>query len=87
MTGKINQNEQIMQNKANFLKSQIFITVISTKSYNEKCELDTWLKRTQTNPIYSELVEPISKWRKPPPTAGTLAQEFFLFITKLELIA
>jgi hypothetical protein len=28
-------------------------------NYNEKLTLDTWLKRTQTKPIYSELVEPI----------------------------
>jgi ribonuclease HII len=41
----------IMQNKANFQKSQMFITLISTTNYNEKCTLDTWSKRTQTKPI------------------------------------
>jgi hypothetical protein len=40
-----------MRNKANFQKSQMFITVISAMSYNEKLTLDTWSKRTQTNPI------------------------------------
>jgi len=49
-----------MQNKANFQKSQMFITVVSTTNYNKKMTLDTWSKRTQTKPIYSELVEPIS---------------------------
>jgi len=47
-----------MQNKANFQKSQMFITPISTMNYNEKWILDTWSKRTQSNPIYGEPVEP-----------------------------
>jgi hypothetical protein len=29
----------------------MFITVISTTNYNEKCKLDTWSKQTQTKPI------------------------------------
>jgi hypothetical protein len=41
----------IMQNKPNFQKSQMFITVISTMNYSEKCKLDTWSKQTQTKPI------------------------------------
>ena len=45
---KMNKN---MSNEANFLKSQMFITIILTTSYSEKCELDTWSKRTQSNPI------------------------------------
>ena len=40
-----------MQNKANFSKSQMFITSINTSNYNEKSELDTWSKQTQTKPI------------------------------------
>ena len=40
-----------MPNKANFQKSQMLITIVSTTNYNEKCKLDTWLKRTQTKPI------------------------------------
>jgi hypothetical protein len=43
----------IMRNKPNFQKSQIFITLISTTNYNEKFNLDTWSKRTQTKPILS----------------------------------
>jgi hypothetical protein len=39
-----------MQNEANFSKSQMFITPISTTNYNEKCTLDTWSKQTQTKP-------------------------------------
>jgi hypothetical protein len=27
-------------------------------NYNEKCTMDTWSKRTQSNPIYGEPVEP-----------------------------
>jgi hypothetical protein len=44
----------IMQNKANFQKSQMFITAISTTNYNEKLTMDTWSKRTQTNPTCGE---------------------------------
>jgi hypothetical protein len=40
-----------MRNKANFRKSQMFITVVSTMNYNEKWTMDTWSKQTQTNPI------------------------------------
>jgi len=40
-----------MPNKANFLKSQMFITSIKTMNYSEKLKLDTWSKRTQTKPI------------------------------------
>jgi hypothetical protein len=45
----------IMRNEPNFQKSQMFITVVSTRNYNEKCELDTWSKRTQTKPILPAL--------------------------------
>jgi len=41
----------IMRNEANFQKSQMFITVISTMNYSEKMKLDTWSKQTQTKPI------------------------------------
>jgi ribonuclease HII len=40
-----------MQNKPNFLKSQMFITVISTTNYTEKQTMDTWSKQTQSKPI------------------------------------
>jgi len=39
-----------MQNKANFQKSQMFITVIMIMDYNEKLTMDTWSKQTQTKP-------------------------------------
>jgi hypothetical protein len=48
----------IMRNEPNFRKSQMFITLVLTTNYSEKLKMDTWSKRTQTNPIYSELVEP-----------------------------
>jgi hypothetical protein len=48
-----------MRNEPNFSKSQMFITLITTTNYNKKWQKDTWSKRTQTKPIYSELVEPI----------------------------
>ena len=44
-----------MQNEPNFQKSQMFITAISTTNYNGKLTMDTWLKQTQTKPIYNEL--------------------------------
>jgi hypothetical protein len=40
-----------MQNEPNLRQSQIFITALSTRSYNEKMKLDTWSKQTQTKPI------------------------------------
>jgi hypothetical protein len=40
-----------MRNKPNFQKSQMFITVVSTRNYNEKLMMDTWSKQTQTKPI------------------------------------
>jgi hypothetical protein len=40
-----------MQNEPNFSKSQMLITLAATKNCNEKVELDTWSKRTQTKPI------------------------------------
>ncbi len=39
-----------MQNKPNFSKSQIFITLPNTMSYSKKMKLDTWSKQTQTKP-------------------------------------
>jgi hypothetical protein len=50
----------IMQNKPNFQKSQMFITVISTMNYSEKCKLDTWSKQTQTKPILPAIVGKIA---------------------------
>jgi hypothetical protein len=52
---KINQNEQIMQNEPNFRNGEMFLTPVTSTAYNEKCKLDTWSKRTQTNPIYYRL--------------------------------
>jgi hypothetical protein len=52
--GNVNQNEQIMQNKANFSKSQMFTTSMKATNYSEKMKLDTWSKRTQTNPTCPE---------------------------------
>jgi len=43
---------QIMRNEPNFSKSQMFITLIKTTNYNKKWTMDTWSKRTQTNPIF-----------------------------------
>jgi hypothetical protein len=40
-----------MSNKANFQKSQMFITTTIITNCNEKTKLDTWSKRTQTKPI------------------------------------
>ena len=40
-----------MRNEPNFQKSQMIVTLAITIDYNEKSELDTWSKRTQTNPI------------------------------------
>jgi len=43
-----------MRNEPNFSKSQMFITLIKTTNYNKKWTLDTWSKRTQTNPTCGE---------------------------------
>jgi hypothetical protein len=44
----------IMRNEPNFQKSQMFITATVTMNCSEKMKLDTWSKRTQTNPIQSQ---------------------------------
>jgi hypothetical protein len=36
-----------MQNKPNFIKSQMIITLLKTTNYNGKPALDTWSKQTQ----------------------------------------
>jgi hypothetical protein len=45
------KNEQIMRNEPNFQKSQMFITATVTMNCSGKMKMDTWSKRTQTNPI------------------------------------
>jgi hypothetical protein len=40
-----------MRNKANFKKSQMVVTSVLTRNYNENPTLDTWSKQTQTKPI------------------------------------
>jgi hypothetical protein len=39
----------------------MFITLIKAKDYNKKMKLDTWSKRTQTNPIYIVFIR-IHSW-------------------------
>jgi radical SAM protein with 4Fe4S-binding SPASM domain len=51
MAEKSIKMNKIMQNKANLRQSQIFITSVNIMDYSEKTKLDTWSKRTQTNPI------------------------------------
>jgi len=46
---------KIMQNKPNLGQSQNFITAVLKKNCNRKCELDTWSKQTQSNPILYRL--------------------------------
>jgi len=47
-----------MQNEPNFQKSQVAIIAVSTMSYNEKCKLDIWSKRTQFKPnLFPSAVE------------------------------
>jgi hypothetical protein len=53
-----------MQNEPNFQKSQMVVTQVVTTNYNEKPTMDTWSKRTQTNPIL------------PAPMAGKIAPLF-----------
>jgi len=63
-----------MQNKPNFRKAKMKLNSYSTKDYENKLTHRTPGKQTQSNPTCSELVEPISKWRKPCLTVGTFAQ-------------
>jgi len=83
--------QSIMQNKPNFRNAQIVVNLVKTRNYNNEQRTMNYSKQTQSNPIYgeqtrpkcsrrgrttcSELVEPISKWRKPCLTAGTPAQD------------
>src|SRR4030042_5644041 len=43
-----------MRNEPNLGQSQIFVTLMKTMNYSEKMKLDTWSKRTQTNPILKD---------------------------------
>ncbi len=52
-----------MRNEPNFSKSQMFITLIRTTNYNKKWTMDTWSKRTQTNPILPAFYPPKAGWR------------------------
>jgi hypothetical protein len=49
----------------------MFITVIMTRDYSEKMKLDTWLKRTQTNPILPAVA--LAKAGLPAYVAGKIA--------------
>jgi hypothetical protein len=48
---KINQNEQIMQNKPNFQKSKMIVTSVTAMTTNNEQRTMNYLKQTQTNPI------------------------------------
>ncbi len=68
-----------MQNKPNFQKSQMLITTIKTRSYNEKCKLDTWSKQTQSKPIQTQMPLGMAYATKPillSFTAGKIALSF-----------
>ncbi len=41
-----------MRNEPNFQKVKRVVTQVLITNYNEKLTMDTWSKRTQTNPIY-----------------------------------
>jgi len=76
-----------MQNEPNFQKSQMFITVISAMNYNEKMTMDTWLKRTQTKPIYSELACPeLAEWVEPISNRHSMQGGKLLKILKILLV-
>jgi hypothetical protein len=46
-----------MQNKANLLDTQMNVTIVLTKDYENKRLCSRPEKQTQSNPIYSEPVE------------------------------
>jgi len=67
-----NQFESIMQNKPNFRKAKMNISYYITEDYENQPRLRTPPEQTQfipaeggSNPTCSELVEPISKGKKP----------------------
>jgi hypothetical protein len=47
-----------MQNKANLLDSQMNVSYVKTKNYEQKTMDNEPVKQTQSNPIYGEPVEP-----------------------------
>jgi hypothetical protein len=47
-----------MQNKPNLLDTQMNVTIVLTKDYENVRLCKSGKKQTQSNPIYSELVEP-----------------------------
>jgi len=52
-----------MRNEPNFQKVKRVVTQVLTRNYNEKLTMDSWSKRTQTNPILS--AEALAKADKP----------------------
>jgi hypothetical protein len=57
------------------------VTLVVTTNYNEKPTVDTWSKRTQTNPTCSEPVEPILSASGVNASAGSVSSLCFLTIT------
>ena len=67
------KNNKLCKTNPIYEMSEMNLTPCLTMNYDNKSALLTMEKQTQSNPTCSELVEPISKWRKPYLTAGTLA--------------
>ena len=53
-----------MQNKPNFRYARMAVSLIKTMTNNNEQRTMNYSKQTQSNPICSELVEPISKGAK-----------------------
>jgi 3-deoxy-D-manno-octulosonic-acid transferase len=65
-----------MRNKANFSKSQMFVTQVLTSNCDEKVKMDTWSKQTQTKPILCAACPPRDVWRRlAPPASGVPAPD------------
>jgi hypothetical protein len=55
-----------MQNKANFKKSQMFVTQELTSNCGEKVKMDIWSKQTQTKPILPAILCGGAVWQALP---------------------
>jgi hypothetical protein len=55
---------------------KMVVTLVITRTNNNEQRTTNYSKQTQSNPILSAvaLAKADSKWRKPPLSAGTLAQ-------------
>ncbi len=55
----------------------MFVSLIKTSNYSEKCKMDTWSKRTQTKPILPAMAGKIALSEDEGPIVSNFSPEFY----------